>query len=148
MYKKLHSRSKRASHGTRKRQSKSRGGTRSKIVLTKRIYDSKKKPSPKNLKKGQYYIIHSQNPNMNMEAKFEKYLVNGKNAIFSRDVVREKIDEDTGEFYNETDIARYNIPVENIIYIEKISEPVSYYKVHNLPEDIQKEIDSYIHMDY
>jgi hypothetical protein len=135
----------RKNRGIRESSRKKKGGTRrSKISLTKRYNPSKKRLSPTNLTRGDYYIIRSRNPNMNIEAKFDKYLGNGKFAIFSKEVVREKIDEDTGEFYKEKDIARYNIPVNNIYYIEKIGEPITYYTTHNLPEDLQKEIESYI----
>ena len=126
--------------GTPKRPKGSKG-----ITLTKRR-SPKPKLTPNTLKKGEYYIVRSHNPTRNIEGKFERYVdrySNGSLAIFSKEVVRRKIDEDTGEFYEEIQTAEYGIPVKNIVYLEKLHKS-PYYTTHNLPGDIQKEIESYM----
>lgn len=121
---------------------------KSKIVLTKRSPNLKEKPHPEKLKKGNYYIIHSENPHRDLQGKFERYLANGSLAVFSKKVFQQKYDDIENEFYREETEKEYGIPVKNIVYIEKIGDPITYYRTKNLPEDLQREIDAYTGIGY
>lgn len=109
--------------------------------MTKRSPNTKNKPHPTKLIKGQHYIIHSENPNKILQGKFDRYL--GDHAIFLKKVMRQKYDDIENEFYYEEKTEEHGMPVKNIVYIEKIGKPITYYSVNNLPEELQKEIDAY-----